>query len=146
MLLQVVDWYRHKARRKVWNHDRALGRRGEDIAHRYLRRRGYVIVARNYMTRSGSGEVDIIAWDKETLVFVEVKTRSSVEFGTPDSAVDAEKQHKLMIAARDYARRANVNWDMTRFDIVSVVTSTPIEITLLRDAFPKSMAARQGAL
>ena len=84
------------------------GRIGEDLAHRYLRRKGCTIVARNYRTRSGSGEIDVVAWQEETLVFVEVKTRSSEEFGAPDRAVDADKQRHLRTAARDYARRAGV--------------------------------------
>src|ERR1700683_3797051 len=91
-----------------------LGRAGEDMAHRYLRRRGCIVVARNYRTPSGSGEIDLVVWQGETLVFVEVKTRSSQEFGKPDAAVDAEKQERVRRAARDYARRSRVDWDKTR--------------------------------
>ena len=97
------------------------GRLGEDLAHRYLRSRGCTIVARNYRTRSGSGEIDLVAWEGETLVFVEVKTRASAEFGAPEAAVDEEKRAKLQRAARDYARRTDVEWEKTRFDIVSIV-------------------------
>jgi putative endonuclease len=111
------------------------GRMGEDYAHRYLRRRGCTVVARNYRTRSGSGEIDIVAWQGETLAFIEVKTRVSTEHGEPDSAVDAEKRIRLQYAARDYARRASVDWQKTRFDIVSVVLEAPVRIEWLRDAF-----------
>lgn len=111
------------------------GRVGEDYAHRYLRRRRCTVVARNYRTRSGSGEIDIVAWDGETLAFVEVKTRASAEHGEPESAVDEEKRRKLRIAGRDYARKAGVDWDRTRFDIVSVVLGRPYRIEWLRDAF-----------
>ena len=111
------------------------GRMGEDYAHRYLRRRGCTVVARNYRTRSGSGEIDIVAWHGETLAFIEVKTRVSTEHGEPESAVDAEKRIRLQYAARDYARRASVDWQKTRFDIVSVVLEAPVRIEWLRDAF-----------
>ena len=110
------------------------GRVGEDLAHRYLRRQGCTIVARNYRTQSGSGEIDLVAWQRETLVFVEVKTRDTEEFGAPDRAVDADKQRHLRTAARDYARRAGVEWERTRFDIVSVVLN-PRRIEWIRDAF-----------
>jgi putative endonuclease len=110
------------------------GRCGEDMAHRYLRGRGCTIVARNYRPRSGKGEIDLVAWHGEKLVFVEVKTRASAEFGQPDRAVDAEKRQHLARAARDYARRAGVGWDCTRFDIVAVVLS-PRNIEWIRDAF-----------
>jgi putative endonuclease len=110
------------------------GRVGEDLAHRYLRRQGCTIVARNYRTLSGSGEIDVVAWQGDTLVFVEVKTRSSEEFGAPHRAVDAGKERHLGTAARDYARRAGVEWERTRFDIVSVVLH-PRRIEWIRGAF-----------
>ena len=111
------------------------GRIGEDYAHRYLRARGCTVVARNYRTRSGSGEIDIVAWHGKTLAFVEVKTRSTAEFGEPESAVDEEKRIKLRYAARDYARRAGVEWERTRFDIVSVALGKKPRIEWMRDAF-----------
>jgi putative endonuclease len=111
------------------------GRMGEDLAHRYLRRRGCTIVARNYRTQSGSGEIDLVAWQGDTLVFVEVKTRATAEFGEPDRAVDLEKQERLHRAARDYARRASIPWERTRFDIVSIVLGSPARIDWIRDAF-----------
>ena len=111
------------------------GRAGEDLAHRYLRRRGCTIVARNYRPRSGMGEIDLVAWHGDTLAFVEVKTRASGEFGDPEAAVDAEKRTRLTRAARDYARRASIDWQHTRFDVVSIVLSSPPEIEWRRDAF-----------
>ena len=137
MIYRLMDWIRDRARQKQWNPTRALGRKGEDLAHRFLRRNGYVIVARNYATRSLAGEVDLIGWDGEVLAFVEVKTRHSEEFGSPDRAVDQEKEERLRIAARDYARRAGVEWDRTRFDIVSILMRDKPDITLIRDAFSK---------
>ncbi len=97
------------------------GRLGEDLAHRYLRRRGCRVVARNYRPPAGGGEIDLVARHNGKLVFVEVKARSRTDFGTPDRAVDAEKQRRVQRAARDYARRAGVDWEQTRFDIVSIV-------------------------
>ncbi len=118
-------------RRRRWGGDH--GRAGEDMAHGYLRRRGCKIVARNYRTRSGAGEIDLVAWDGETLVFVEVKTRQTADYGLPEQAVDDEKRTRIRIAARDYARRANVEWEATRFDIVSVLLGPPIRMEWLRD-------------
>ncbi|HTX34779.1 MAG TPA: YraN family protein [Bryobacteraceae bacterium] len=113
------------------------GRWGEDLAHRYLRGHGCTVVARNYRTLSGTGEIDLVVWQGETLVFVEVKTRASGEFGEPDRAVDAEKEGRLRRAARDYARRAGVDWGKTRFDLVSVTLTKPARVEWLRDALVK---------
>ena len=110
------------------------GRLGEDLAHRYLRGRGCTVVARNYRPPSGRGEIDLVVRHGEKLVFVEVKTRDSAEFGEPERAVDADKQLHLTRAARDYARRAGVEWQQVRFDVVAVILS-PRRIEWLRDAF-----------
>ena len=135
VLYRFADYARDCARRRQWDPDLAAGRKGEDIAHRFLQRRGMIVVARNHSTASGSGEVDLIAWENETLVFVEVKTRSSEEFGPPDRAVDAEKRHKLVKAALDYARRADVPLSQFRFDVVNVLLKSPPEITHRKDVF-----------
>lgn len=111
------------------------GRLGEDLAHRYLRRRGLTIVARCYRPPSGGGEIDLVGWHGETLVFVEVKTRATAEFGMPDRAVDREKERHLRHAGRDYARRAGVEWNLVRFDTVSVVLTEPPLIEWHPDAF-----------
>ena len=111
------------------------GRLGEDLAYRYLRRRGCTVVARNFTARSGAGELDLVAWDRGVLAFVEVKTRSSEDFGSPDAAVDDEKQQRIVIAAREYARRAGVEESRTRFDIVTVLLGRRPHIAWLRDAF-----------
>jgi putative endonuclease len=110
------------------------GRLGEDLAHRYLRGRRCTVVARNYRPPAGHGEIDLVVWHGEKLVFVEVKTRDSAEFGEPERAVGAEKQFHLIRAARDYARRAGVEWQNVRFDVVAVILS-PRRIEWLRDAF-----------
>ena len=111
------------------------GRLGEDLAHRYLRSHGCTIVARNYRTLSGSGEIDIVAWQGDTLVFVEVKTRGTADFGEPERAVDVQKRDHIRRAAQDYLRRAEVEWERSRFDIVSIVLGKPLKIDWIRDAF-----------
>src|SRR5512138_3565620 len=103
-LYRFADLIRDRARRRHWEPGAAAGRRGEDIAHRFLQRAGMTVVARNYRTPTGSGEVDLVAWDREWLVFVEVKSRSSDRFGPPGRAIDEDKQRKLARSALDYAR------------------------------------------
>lgn len=116
------------------------GRLGEDLAHRYLRGRGCTVVARNYRPPSGHGEIDLVVWHRDKLVFVEVKTRDTGEFGEPDRAVDAEKQQHVARAARDYARRAGVEWPQVRFDVVAVIL-TPRRIDWYCDAFSERSTA-----
>jgi putative endonuclease len=111
------------------------GRLGEDLAHRYLRSKGCTVVARNYRTKSGHGEIDLVAWHSGTLVFVEVKTRATAGFGDPGRAVDVEKRENLRRAARDYARRAEIPWEKTRFDIVSIVLEDKTRLEWTRGAF-----------
>ncbi|MDP2997146.1 MAG: YraN family protein [Bryobacterales bacterium] len=134
-LFETIDGVRDRVRRARWTRDRAQGRRGEDIAHRHLRRLGYTIVARNWRTRSGSSEVDLVAWDGPALVFVEVKSRATDQYGAPDRAIGREKQIHIARAARDYARRAGIDWSQVRFDIVNVLYGKPPAVTHLRDAF-----------
>jgi putative endonuclease len=122
---------RIRRRRYLDNH----GRIGEDMAHRYLQAHGCVVVARNYRPLSGSGEIDLVVWDGPKLAFVEVKTRATEEFGSPESAVDAEKRQRLERGARDYVRRTDIPWRDTRFDIVSIVLDPAPRIEWLRDAF-----------
>jgi putative endonuclease len=111
-----------------------LGRRGERAAEKYLRRIGYRIVARNF--RAAGAEIDIVAMDGETIVFVEVKTRQSLAAGAPEEAVDLRKQTRMRRAAEAFARRYRADdYDM-RFDIVAIDASgARLEIELLRNAF-----------
>jgi putative endonuclease len=132
-LYGLADLLRDHARRRSMTADHALGRRGEDIAHRFLQRAGIVIVDRNYRMLSGAGEVDLVGWEGDRLVFVEVKSRKTEEFGAPDRAIGAEKQATLIRAAREYARHAEVRWEKVRFDIVNVVFSTPPAVMHYRD-------------
>jgi putative endonuclease len=96
----------------------ALGKKGEDLALQYLRKKGFTLLERNWRFRHK--EVDIIAADGRDLVFVEVKTRSNEWFGTPEEAVDDKKQRYLMDAAEAYIRANNIDTNI-RFDVVSII-------------------------
>jgi putative endonuclease len=106
------------------------GRKGERIACRFLLRQGFDVLARRY--RSRSGELDIIAFEKETLVFVEVKSRSSKKFGEPWEFVDWQKQQILRRTAEGFIADHDLGQYAYRFDIVSVVGK---EVSLYRNAF-----------
>ena len=95
-----------------------LGRTGEDLACRELKRRGYVILARRYRRRRG--ELDIIARDGATLVFVEVKARESRDFGGAADAVTRLKQRTMAQIAIDYMARHRLTTEPCRFDVVSI--------------------------
>ena len=138
LLYRLADAARRRTRSRLWTVEQANGRLGEDLAHRHLQREGLRVVARNYRPRAGAGEIDLIAWDTDTLVFVEVKARTSGEYGAPDRAVDHEKRRDLEHAAADYARRAGVPWEQVRFDVVNVVFTHPARIWRIRDAFRPS--------
>jgi putative endonuclease len=135
LLYRLADGARDRYRRRRWTHDLAAGRRGEDLAHRLLRSEGLTVVARNYRPPSGNGEIDLVAREGDALVFVEVKLRASDEFGTPDQTVDSEKRRNLERVARDYARRARIEWERVRFDVVSITAETPPRVVHLRNAF-----------
>ena len=130
-LYRFADYLRYRRHGNV-------GRRGEDLAHRYLRRKGYIVVARNWRPPQGGGEVDLIAWERGVLVFVEVKTRLSADWSAPERDIDDEKILALRRAARDYIRRAEADRGddgevPARFDVLSIVGE---RIEHLRDAFP----------
>jgi putative endonuclease len=112
----------------------ALGRRGERAAEKHLRRNGYRIVARNF--RAAGAEIDLVAMDGDTLVFVEVKTRRSRAAGAPEEAVDERKQTRMRRAAEVFAVRYRADDSEMRFDIIAVDASGKrLEIELLRNAF-----------
>jgi len=135
---RLADAARHLYRSHHASAEQAHGRRGEDLAHRFLRRNGLTVVARNFHQRAGRGELDIVAWDRQTLVFVEVKTRASAEFGGPGRAVGADKERDLRRAAGEYLRRCGIAREQARFDLVHIVLSNPPEIEWIKDAFALS--------
>ena len=113
-----------------------LGRGGEDAAAAYLAANRYRIQARGF--RFGRGEIDIVAWDRETLVFVEVKTRAGEGFGTPEESVTASKQRQIRRLAEGFLARFRIPSDTPcRFDVISLgrrADGAP-EIRHLKDAF-----------
>jgi putative endonuclease len=112
------------------------GIEGEEQAVRVLKKKRYKIVERNF--RTPAGEIDIVARDGKCLVFVEVRTRGSVEFGMPQETVVARKQKKLCTAARWYLQQKKVSDDDCRFDVVAVIMTddeSKPHIEVIKDAF-----------
>ncbi len=119
----------------VENRSHQLGRRGEALAAKYLRRIGFKVLYRNFRAPRG-GEVDIVCRDGRELVFIEVKTRSTRDYGSPASAVDREKQALIARGALAWLRLLD-NPDLVfRFDIMEVVIDESGEsFNLIRGAF-----------
>ena len=125
----------------------ALGRRGEELAAAYLDQQGYAIVAANFTLPVGrnlrgvmvNAEIDLVAYDQETLCFVEVKTRASDWFAPPEANVDLRKQRQITRAARAYRRLFGLEDTPFRFDVVSVVlpaegdSTTQLQVDLRRN-------------
>jgi putative endonuclease len=115
------------------------GVRGETFAYWYLRRHGYVFVARNYKVPGIKGEIDLIGYDGEVLAFVEVKTRSCDDerVGLPEDAVNATKRHVISRMARAFLRNTRTHREIYRFDILAIETrrgARPV-VRLHKDAF-----------
>ena len=102
-----------------------------------------LIVARNYRTPDGSGEIDLVGWDHSVLVFIEVKARNSFEFGPPERAIGPDKIQRLQRAARHYVALTGVSWDQVRFDTVTVVFGTPPAVEHYKDVFTFQSTAIQ---
>jgi len=110
------------------------GAQGEQRAAEYLRGRGYRILERNY--RCPLGEMDIIARDGKTVVFVEVKTRSSERFGSPQAAVGPRKQHRMTAIALYYLKAKGLLDGPARFDVAAVSLGEGGEdVVLYKNAF-----------
>ena len=113
---------------------KGTGRVGEDIAAGFLVKNGYRISERNY--RCPIGEIDIVARDKNDLVFVEVKTRRSADLGYPEQAVGIKKQKKISKLALWYLQEKRLNGVRTRFDVVAVMMQpSGNDIRLIKNAF-----------
>lgn len=109
---------------RVWGGQETLGNqrkgnRGEDVALRYLLSRGFELVERNYRTRYG--EVDLVLRQADTLVFVEVKWRSSIDYGSPVEAVDQRKQQAIRSMAEQYLAEKEPKYEEIRFDVVGIL-------------------------
>lgn len=129
-----------------------LGARGEQTALEYLKEcENYRVVAINFAVQIGRGlrgqkvmaEIDIIAYDDDTLVFVEVKTRSSGQMIAPERAVDLRKQRQIARAARRYRQFMKVSEEKYRYDVVTVITSERgYRVELLRSYFDEKVFRR----
>lgn len=110
--------------------------RGEKLAARFLRRHGFKILYRNFRGGHG-GEIDLVCRERDTLVFVEVKTRTREDFGRPLDAVNLKKQRRISLGAFAWLRLLGNPDILFRFDVVEVVMSDPTrpQIELVRDAF-----------
>lgn len=118
---------------------KAVGNRGESIAASYLEEKGYKILERNF--RSGRNEIDVVAEDGDSIVFVEVKTTSSdraENMRLPSQAVDKNKKERIIECARDYIMKHRASADGYRFDVIEVYLNrdTP-EINHIENAFYK---------
>ncbi len=101
---------------------RTVGFDGEKAAKEFLKDNNYKIVDTNFRTRFG--EIDIIAKDKEYIVFVEVKTRGEKSFGNPMEAVDYEKQRKIIMASKQFLLKAEFSSLQPRFDVIEVFSES----------------------
>ena len=116
----------------------SLGRSGEAAAERYCQSKGYKILERNYRLRGG--EIDLIASDHGTLVFVEVKTRHSEKFGQGELAVTRHKQDQMSKIALSYIQTKGLSGDC-RFDVIALLvghTGDKARLTHYKNAFPLS--------
>ncbi|MEW6067790.1 MAG: YraN family protein [Nitrospirota bacterium] len=111
-----------------------LGDKGEDFAVKFLKEKGYKIIRRNY--RSTIGEIDIIAKDGDTIVFIEVKTRTNISFGYPFEAINTKKRQKLKNLALLYLKQQKEEFSV-RFDIVSIFCADngKNKVEHIKDAF-----------
>jgi len=115
----------------------ATGRSGELAAFFFLRRQGYIVVARGWRSGCLRGDIDLIAWEGDTLCFIEVKTRTTRDVATAEAAVDEDKRRTLRRLARSYVRQLPNQDVPARFDILSIYfeKEKAAEFELFRDAF-----------
>ena len=116
-----------------------LGKHGEKLAARFLRSHGFKILYRSFRGRQG-GEIDLVCRDRDTLVFVEVKTRTREDFGRPLEAVNLEKQRRISLGGLAWLRLLGDPDILFRFDVVEVVIAegTDPRLELIRNAFQLS--------
>lgn len=116
------------------SHHRRLGLSGEEWASDYLRGKGYEILERNF--RTPLGEIDIIAKERNTIVFVEVKTRASETYGRAEEAVGFTKQHQIIRVAQIYLKANGKENADCRFDVVAIhEKGSKVEAELIKNAF-----------
>jgi putative endonuclease len=153
LIFQVVHWAARKGLRETEADGpspeaqklkaRQTGIRGETYAYWYLRRRGYVFIARNFTPRAAKGELDMVGYDGETLAFVEVRTRTVRDemSALPELSVTPGKQHLLARTARHFLAERHVRECPCRFDVLAIDNSpgqAPV-VRLHKDAFSPQM-------
>ena len=111
-------------------YNKVRGDIGENIAKEYLKSEGYRIIKANF--KNAIGEIDIIAYDGEILVFIEVKNRKTSKFGLPREAVNFAKQNKIRLVATSYIKKYKLFDKACRFDVLEILDD---EITLIKEAF-----------
>jgi putative endonuclease len=120
VILRALDWFaaRLLSPEDIPAHQRT-GRHGEEDAYFYLRRRGYIMIARNFRSPNHRGELDLVGWERDVLCFIEVKTRTARDMKAAEAAVDRDKQRDLSLVARDFLRQMppSCQW---RFDVLAV--------------------------
>jgi putative endonuclease len=113
---------------------RRLGNRGEDLAAAALKKQGYKILERNYVTPLG--EIDLVARQGRTYVFIEVKTRKSPRFGAPQEAVNPAKQNRYRRLAEYYLKQKRLGEVAVRFDVVGIIINEDEpRVEIIQDAF-----------
>ncbi|HTC12705.1 MAG TPA: YraN family protein [Chthoniobacterales bacterium] len=134
-LFSIRFWPRVAGRRLVPAH-LTLGRKGEKMAADFLRRNGFRILYRNFRSRRG-GEIDLVCRDRraKTLVFVEVKTRTTDAFGPPHAGVTRAQQDRIIHGAKEWLRLLNDPRVPYRFDVVEVLIRPDPKVHLIRGAF-----------
>ena len=152
LIFQAVRWAARKGLREDEQdaspgarkqESRQTGIRGETYAYWYLRRHGYVFVARNYTPRSAKGEIDLVGFDGATLAFVEVRTRTVRDdlSALPELSVTPGKQHLLVRTAQRFLAERHVRECPCRFDVLAIDNSPgrPPVVRLHKDAFSPEM-------
>lgn len=151
--LHALDWLAAKTLRRDETPEHVrTGRRGEEDAYFYLRRRGYTIIARNYRSPNHRGELDLVGWDGDVLCFIEVKTRTARSSIPAEAAVDVDKRKELRLVAEEFQRhmpdscqpgfrsvRSSRDVVESRFDVVAVYYDQGVSrpsFELLQNAFP----------
>jgi putative endonuclease len=149
-IFQAVRWAARKGLRDDFDESpvertraRNTGIRGETYAYWYLRRQGYVFVARNYTPRSVKGEIDLIGYDGKTLAFVEVRTRTIRDAlsGLPELSVTTDKQRAVLRTAQRFLAERHVGNCPCRFDVLAIDNHPGLapEVRLHKDAFSPQM-------
>ena len=116
------------------NKQQKFGEKGESLAAWFLKKNGYKIIEQNYRTQLG--EIDIIAKEKKTIVFVEVKSRRSTRFGNPKWAVTPQKQRKISMVALYYLKTTKQTDAKARFDVVAITANRDQpQIEIVKNAF-----------